>query len=112
MESVVKATKFDRLAMTVAGKRTRRDVLKGIVGLAAAASVGAVVVDGAEAARRGFSGPPVPGKTPPAPCIPDCSEDICELSDGCGGTCVCQGTDTCVDFECRAECEILGLCAP
>jgi hypothetical protein len=85
----LEVTKLDRLAISVAGKRSRRDVLKGIFGLAAAASVSTVAVDDADAARRGFSGPPVPGKTPPAPCVPDCSEGICELSDGCGGTCVC-----------------------
>lgn len=78
------ATKFDRFAESMAGKRTRRDLVTGILGLAAAASAGAVVVDGADAARRGFSGPSLPG-TAPGPCTPTCPEDSCGIPDGCGG---------------------------
>lgn len=106
------AKTFDRLAIKLAGKRSRRDVLKGIVGLTAAASVGTVAADSTEAARRGFGGPQLPGTTPPAPCTPSCGEqEFCGIPDGCGGTCTCGAGDFCVDGECLAECEIQGLCA-
>lgn len=106
------ATKFDSLAKSLAEKQNRRQVLKGLVGISGAAVAGLVVKNGADAARRGFAGPLKPTPAPPAPCVPDCGEDVCEVSDGCGGTCLCQGSDTCVDNECKAECEILGLCLP
>ena len=107
----MEAGKFDRWAVSLAGQRSRREVLKGILGLAAAASAGAVAVEGAEAARRGFSGPR-PGNTTPEPCVPECGEGVCGISNGCGGTCTCEAGRLCDQGECKAECEILGLCAP
>jgi hypothetical protein len=98
--------RFDDAAKAVAERRSRREVLKGLLGLGVAATVASVGIDGSDAARRGFSGPPFPGKTPAGPCIPSCGEDVCEISDGCGGTCSCQEGDFCIEGECKFECPI------
>lgn len=102
------ATLFDRLVVSMAGRRNRREVLKGILGLTVVGGTAVVAADGAEAARRGFSGPPLPGN----PCVPDCGEERCGVSNKCGGICTCSGTDVCVEGECKAECEVQGLCFP
>ena len=56
---------FDTFARSLAFGRTRRGVLKGLLGIGAAALTGGVMFgQGAEAARRGFSGPILPTFTP------------------------------------------------
>ena len=50
--------RFDELARRLGGSRRR--FLKQVVGLGGAAAVGSLVAVDAEAARRGYSGPPFP----------------------------------------------------
>lgn len=105
------AATFDRLVASAAGKRSRRDVLKGLLGLAFGGGVAIVAADGADAARRGFAGPHWPGNNPPEVCVPDCGEAFCGIPDGCGGICGCSGHDVCFNNECRPECFVVGTCS-
>ncbi len=77
--------RFDALVRTMASGSSRRQMVKGLLGLGAVVGAAALTQD-AEAARRGFSGPKLP--TPP-PCVPVCTEGICGGPDGCGGACGC-----------------------
>src|SRR5262245_18680249 len=76
--------RFDSLARSLAAGRSRRAMLKGMLGLGGAVVVTAAALpDHADAARRGFSGPVLP-----TPCVPSCSGTTCG-PDGCGGSCRC-----------------------
>jgi hypothetical protein len=55
--------RFDAIAKLM-GTGSRRGFLKGMLGLGAVAFGSAVRIDDAEAARRGYSGPPI-SQTPP-----------------------------------------------
>lgn len=70
--------RFDALTRTMGHGTSRRAALKGLLGLGAA-SVGAVrLTAGADAARRGFSGPKLPAPTPtpgPDPCECDPNQE-------------------------------------
>ena len=76
--------RFDALARSLAAGCSRRDALKGMLGLGGAVIAGAMVHDQADAARRGYSGPPIPTS-----CTPQCDGTTCG-SNGCGGTCACS----------------------
>ena len=89
--------RFDALVRSLAAANTRRQVLKGVLGLSV--GLGATTVARhTEAARRGYSGPQLP--TPPAPCVPICDGTICGVQDGCGGTCVCGSGHYCSNGGC------------
>jgi hypothetical protein len=93
--------RFDSLVRSLAAGRSRREILKGVLGLGGAAVVGAAVASNhAEAARRGFSGPRFP-----TPCVPQCDGATCG-GDGCGGTCGdCLGGQTCFEGVCFNSCD-------
>jgi hypothetical protein len=84
--------RFDSLVRSLAVGGSRRQVLKAVLGLGAGATVGALaMVDEADAARRGFSGPRI------FPCVPQCDGSSCG-DDGCGGRCSCAtGCDCLAD---------------
>jgi hypothetical protein len=103
--------RFDGIAKLIGRAGSRRSVLKALVGLGGLA----VVHRDAEAARRGYSGPPVP--EPPKP--PDencpgfaCNDVCCERPCDSWGNCCPAGNIVC-DGECcprqQTEC-CLGVC--
>jgi hypothetical protein len=66
---------FDRFSRSLASGRSRRALLKGALGLGAAALTGVAWSQrGTEAARRGFSGPTFPTWTP---CLRDAHGECC-----------------------------------
>ena len=75
---------FDGWAREVATATNRRQIVKRLFALGAVVAGVAVQHDG-EAARRGYSGPPIP----PVGCQPQCVGNSCG-SNGCGGTCACR----------------------
>jgi hypothetical protein len=82
--------RFDSLVRSLASGASRRQVLKGSLGLGAGAATGAfVMLEDAEAARRGYPGPRF------FPCVPQCDGMTCG-DDGCGGTCSCDGGCSCL----------------
>ena len=97
--------RFDSLARSLAAGRSRREVIKGMLGLGGAAVAGiALASDDAQAARRGFSGPTLPTPT----CVPQCAGAVCG-GDGCGGACgECSGTATCFEGACFRSCDPSG----
>src|SRR5690606_33760882 len=62
----------------------RRQVVKRLFGLGAVAAAVAGQQD-TQAARRGYSGPPIS----PVSCQPQCEGNLCG-SNGCGGACACR----------------------
>ena len=103
--------RFDALTKSLVVRRIRRDVLRGMVAVGAVVAGAAVLTEGGGAARRGYAGPMRPGTRPSEPCIPACGEEICAVPDGCDGMCGCEGSDTWIENECKAECEIMGVSA-
>ena len=94
--------RFDSLVRTMASGRSRRQVLRGLFGLGAGSVAAATFAGGADAARRGYSGPNVP--LPPS-CYNTCRPDQCGGSDGCGGTCECADGRTCTSYgTCAIPC--------
>jgi hypothetical protein len=94
---------FDALVRSLAAGRSRRQVLKGLLGLGGAAvATAAALPDDAHAARRGHSGPVFP-----TPCVPTCDGTTCGAN-GCGGTCSCGR-----DLLCIPDTGLCGrVCAP
>jgi hypothetical protein len=91
MRKVMDDRRFDALVRSLAAGRSRRQVLRGMLGLGGAAVASAAALpDHAHAARRGFSGPAFP-----TPCVPNCDGTTCG-SDGCGGTCTCGRDLLCI----------------
>jgi hypothetical protein len=82
--------RFDTLAKRV-GTQSRRQILRGMLGIGATAVGAAVTADAASAARRGFSGPSI---SLSAPSQRQCDDSHCG-DDGCGGVCACQPGYTC-----------------
>lgn len=87
---------FDTLAKGLAQGRSRRSLLKGLLGLGSAAVAGSIAVSGTDAARRGYAGPlPKPTVVPgPQTCDPQtcygCHECV-------GGVCTDQPKTNCYD---------------
>lgn len=75
---------FDGIARAIAAARSRRQLLKSLIGFGAVAASVAAVQE-SEAARRGYGGPP---KTVIG-CQPQCDGNFCGPN-GCGGTCACR----------------------
>lgn len=119
-------SRFDAFTRLLAQDVSRRTALKAFLGLGgvAGASAGAMLRD-ADAARRGFSGPPIPAKptqipVPPTPTPPiseclglSCNGQCCDDNETvcCDGYC-CAGT--CHDSQCcptgQSWCEDVGCC--
>lgn len=84
--------RFDVLVKSLAAGRSRRQMLRGMLGLGGAAVVTAAALPGdARAARRGYGGPPRPGA-----CVPTCDGTTCG-GNGCGGTCACRHGLVCIE---------------
>ena len=103
--------RFDALVRSLAVGRSRRQVLRGMLGLGGAAVVTAAALpDDALAARRGYGGPPRPGA-----CVPTCDGTTCG-ADGCGGTCSCGHGLLCIEgaglcgLLCTGNDQCLGDC--
>ncbi len=99
---------FDTLARRMAQHHGRRALLKGLLGLAGAASIGALAATPGEAARRGYAGPfPRPTEvTGPPPC----TDANCYGCHGCvGGVCTDQPKTNCYDHT--GEC-LAAYCTP
>lgn len=89
--------RFDWLTRGIAEGRSRRALLKGLLGLGTGIVLAKPAVDDAEAARRGYSGPPIPPKSPtPAPEPPGCSSG----STQCGSACCPDATSECCNGVC------------
>jgi hypothetical protein len=112
--------RFDSIARSLAEGHSRREVLKGLLGLGGVAAAGIAIASGdVEAARRGFSGPTIPTPPPPPPtpvplpptptatgpaCVPNCDGVTCG-DDGCGGSCgSCSGSTQCIAGDCFRTC--------
>jgi hypothetical protein len=98
--------RFDAFARSLAAGGSRRRMLKLFGGLAVAIG-GAPITRHADAARRGYGGPPFPAPTtPPGPCVPFCGVGLCGIPNGCGGSCTCAAASgTCVFGVCAPACE-------
>lgn len=103
--------RFDSFVKALAGRRDRRSVLKGVLGLGGAAMGSLALKGGADAARRGYSGPhwPWPTEIVPGPCEPFCSVGMCGVPNGCGGMCSCSGANVCIQGACAPQC-VAGHC--
>ena len=92
--------RFDELTRVLALGHTRRTVVRGMLGLGVGALGSAVWTGGADAARRGFSGPRLP--TPP-PCSGGLCGDPCES---------CGTGEACFEGQCFARCAPGTLACP
>jgi hypothetical protein len=110
-------SRFDAFTRALARKTSRRTALKTLIGLGGLTSTRAVLPD-AEAARRGYSGPPFPAPRPTEPPIGDCDSlecngQCCGRLDTvcCGGLCCTGG---CHETECcgagSTYCDGYGCC--
>jgi hypothetical protein len=101
--------RFDQMTRSLVGATNRRDFMRRLLGVAGASGVAVVLGGrGAEAARRGYSGPSTP-PTLPGPCRDlgtycvanaQCCDGFCVPNIGPGGTCgICDAT-ICGDFSC------------
>lgn len=100
--------RFDSLTRSFAQARSRRTVVRGLLGLGGAVAATAMSQD-AEAARRGFGGPPpaLPRPTPPPAesyCTPDgtccveCTPFVLARFQNCysnGSICAANPDETC-----------------
>jgi hypothetical protein len=100
-------SRFDQLTRSLAHSTNRRDFMRRLLGIGVATG-GAVLLNAnqAEAARRGYSGPPPPQPDPCRPagtyCVANvqCCTSFCGPNAGPGGTCdICDAT-ICGDFSC------------
>jgi hypothetical protein len=87
--------RFDGWTRSLAVAPNRRQVVKRLLGLGAVAAAVAAQED-SQAARRGYSGPPIP----PLGCQPQCVGNSCG-SNGCGGRCSCRFGCFCLADEAR-----------
>ena len=100
--------RFDRLTKRLARPRTRRQMLKGLLGLGAVSAGAELASNRTDAARRGFSGPRFPTHaadpgevvTPPPPTL---TPNQC-VQMGYRGTCASQ-------HSCEVTCDpFVGTC--
>jgi hypothetical protein len=95
---------FDGLARALARRMSRRRALAGLLGgMVAAAGIGHA--SNVDAARRGYSGPNLPKTVTPGPCTPFCGVQLCNMQNGCGGTCTCSAGTSCIDGSCAPPCD-------
>jgi hypothetical protein len=110
--------RFDQFTRTFARSGSRRTLLKSLLGLGGVAAAGAALHD-ADAARRGYAGPPIPAPRPTEPplgeCIAlECNGQCCDrhATVCCGGFCCTGG---CHETECcgagNTYCDGYGCCA-
>lgn len=101
--------RFDQMTRVFGGATSRRDFVRRLLEVAGAGGVAVALSGrGVEAARRGFSGPPIP-TAQPEPCRAEgtycvanvqCCTNFCVPNVGPGGTCgICDAT-ICGDFSC------------
>lgn len=83
--------RFDTISRKLASGVSRRAVVRGLLGFGGVAVAAGFELHHADAARRGFSGPPILGALLPEPTT-QCSSDY-----DCGGDIVC-----CVGTCCTA----------
>lgn len=87
---------FDTLAKGLAQGRSRRSLLKGLLGLGSAAVAGSIAVSGTDAARRGYAGPLPKSTVVPGP--QTCDPQTCYGCHECvGGVCTDQPKTNCYD---------------
>ena len=115
--------RFDWLAKGVAEGRSRRSLLKTLLGVGAGVAVGVPVLGETDAARRGFSGPtaptavptqvpPTPTPVPPTP-TPQPPLGCASGSTACGSECCDDVTSMCCDSACCVGyCYGEELCCP
>jgi len=104
--------RFDRITRSMATSRTRRDVLKGLLGIGAGAvAAGVVLGQRTEAARRGFTGPTFPTWTP---CVRDYKGDCCASGVLASGICCTNGYVDSLGYCCdpTSEGAFTGHCCP
>lgn len=111
MGDVMENRTFDALVKGLAQARSRRSLLRAVVGLGSAAVAGSWLDTDTEAARRGFSGPTLPFPRTPEP-GPSCDPNTCYGCNSCvNGVCVGDPTD-CYVHECMASvCDPDGGCS-
>jgi hypothetical protein len=81
--------RFDSITRSIGTSRTRRDALKGLLGIGAGTvAAGALLGQRTEAARRGFSGPVFPTWTP---CVRDSNGVCCRSGVVAEGVCCSKG---------------------
>ncbi len=94
---------FDSLVKSLAAGRSRRSVLKGLLGFGSAAAVGGILAEsGADAARR-------PTPTPKPVTCPgsqhwDGSACVCTSGETCGSACCLIGSECCDGACCFGHC--------
>jgi hypothetical protein len=105
--------RFDRLTKRLASACTRRQMLKGLLGLGAVGAGAELVSNRTDAARRGFSGPPFPTHpanpgevvTPPPPtmtenqCVQMGYRGTCDSERSCEVTCGPRLAGTCFQLD-------------
>jgi hypothetical protein len=94
-------SRFDRLTREFGTRISRRSLIAKTLGLGGAAVVASQSASGAEAARRGFSGPKFPICTGPR-----CEAARCQVTADCP-PCRCTGSQ---GIECNLCVADLGIC--
>jgi hypothetical protein len=100
----VEDRRFDAIARSLASGTSRRQVLKGLLGLGAGTVAVTSAASVTDAARRGYPGPSFPAP-PGDSCTPHCPENYCG-GDGCGGQCSCWAGWNCMapNGTCGRQC--------
>lgn len=99
--------RFDDLTRSLASRGSRRGFLRRLLGLGTGVAAASVLIEPADAARRGFSGPRFPwfpDPVEPSACEPFCSVGMCGVPNGCGGMCTCDSPRNCVFGACTKPC--------
>lgn len=101
---------FDAITKELARGRSRRALLKGLLGIGGAAITTTVFDATAGAARRGYSGPKPPGESEPGP--PTCNPLTCYGCHECvNGVCTDNPVENCYHHGCMtAYCNPDGGC--
>jgi hypothetical protein len=102
--------RFDALVRSLAVERSRRSALKALLGIGSIATVGAIVLDDVEAARRGEPAS-VPTPRPTTPPSPPTSTQAAPTQVPPSATAACPGV-LCAGGCCDGQCTSTGACCP
>lgn len=102
--------RIDLFVKGLAAGHNRRSLLKGLLGLGGLTATGAVLFGDADAARRGYSGPPTVAPQP-TPLPTQAPIDAPESTQTQLPTASCDGV-SCNDLCCNGACTASGDCCP
>jgi hypothetical protein len=99
---------LDAVARSLGGRRSRRAATGLLGGLLALPLLGATKADAKRKKRkkRKGGGKKGGGGNGGGACVPNCGGAKCDVSDGCGGTCVCAAGSICAFGTCQT-CDVI-----